>query len=61
MRHNNRRFDKDSYIRNDKRAKDALIKYLVKNDYVIHQSAEDYGFDIKAVKDDTNHLFEVEI
>ena len=61
MRHNNRRFDKDSYIRNDKRAKDTLIKYLIENDYVIHQFAEDYGFDIKAVKDDANHLFEVEI
>ena len=61
MRHNNRRFDKDSYTRNDKRAKDALIEYLVGNGYVIHQAVEDYGFDIKTVKDETVHLFEVEI
>ena len=61
MRHNNRRFDRDSYTRNDKRAKDALIEYLVGNGYVIHQAVEDYGFDIKTVKDETVHLFEVEI
>jgi hypothetical protein len=60
MRHNNRKFNKESYLSNDKRAKDAMIEYLTKEGYTDIIAKEDYYFDISAKKE-KDYFFEVEI
>ena len=60
-RHNNRRFNKASYIQNDARAKDALIIYLNSEGYTDIESQENFYFDIHSKNKDTVELFEVEI
>jgi hypothetical protein len=60
MRHNNRKFNKESYLSNDKRAKNAMIKYLTKEGYTEVIAKEDYYFDISAKKE-KDYFFEVEI
>lgn len=59
--HNNRKFNRESYNNNDKRAKDALISYLKLEGYDNIESREDYHFDIHSEKDKSLKLFEVEI
>mgnify|MGYP005820204887 FL=1 len=60
MRHNNRKFNKESYLSHDKRAKDAMIEYLTKESYTDIVAKEDYYFDISAKKE-KDYFFEVEI
>ena len=60
MRHNNRKFDKESYKANDQKAKDAMSNYLSQQGYSDIEQREDYFFDISAKKD-KNYFFEVEI
>ena len=60
MRHNNRKFNKESYLSHDKRAKDAMIEYLTKEGYTDIVAKEDYYFDISAKKE-KDYFFEVEI
>ena len=60
-RHNNRRFNKASYIRNDARAKAALIPYLESEGYSNISSKENFLFDIHSEKEGKLKLFEVEI
>ena len=60
-RHNNRRFNRASYIRNDARAKAALIPYLESEGYSNISSKENFLFDIHSEKEGKLKLFEVEI
>tara|TARA_R100000781_G_scaffold1621_1_gene2764 strand:+ start:858 stop:1325 length:468 start_codon:yes stop_codon:yes gene_type:complete len=60
MAHNNRKFDKQSYMANDERAKKAIVSYLVANKFTDIESKEDYYFDVSAKKD-KNYFFEVEV
>tara|TARA_Y100000310_G_scaffold181233_1_gene181135 strand:+ start:223 stop:702 length:480 start_codon:yes stop_codon:yes gene_type:complete len=60
--HNNRKFDKLSYKRNDLRAKEAMIKFLKEKNFTNIKAKEDYFFDIFAKnKKDKKYFFEVEI
>ena len=60
MAHNNRKFDKQSYMANDERAKKAIVSYLVANKFTDIEAKEDYYFDVSAKKD-KNYFFEVEV
>ena len=60
MAHNNRKFDRQSYIANDERAKKAIVSYLVANKFTDIEAKEDYFFDVSAKKD-KNYFFEVEV
>ena len=60
MTHNNRKFDRQSYIANDERAKKAIVSYLVANKFTDIEAKEDYFFDVSAKKD-KNYFFEVEV
>ena len=60
MAHNNRKFDKQSYMANDERAKKAIVSYLVANKFTDIEAKEDYYFDVSAKKD-KDYFFEVEI
>ncbi len=60
MRHNNRRFDKQSYKENDARAKKAMVSYLASENFTDIIDKEDYYFDVSAKKD-KGYFFEVEI
>ena len=60
MAHNNRKFDRQSYIDNDERAKKAIVSYLVANKFTDIEAKEDYFFDVSAKKD-KNYFFEVEV
>ena len=60
MAHNNRKFDKQSYMANDERAKKAIVSYLVANKFTDIEAKEDFYFDVSAKKD-KNYFFEVEI
>ncbi len=65
----NRKFQPDSYERNDARAKKALAEHLEIEGYVISESRENYSFDLEVTRDsDTQfgtvsfpELYEVEI
>jgi len=62
----NRSFDKLSYTIYDKKARQAMVKYLTANNYTDIVSKEDYNFDIYAKKDYGNYTwkdyyFEVEV
>ena len=65
----NRKFQPDSYERNDARAKKALAEHLEIEGYVILESRENYSFDLEVTRDsDTQfgtvsfpELYEVEI
>ena len=59
--HNNRKFDINSYKKNDERAKEAIINYLKESNYKDIESIENYSFDVTANKDNIFYLFEVEI
>ena len=59
--HNNRKFDINSYKKNDERAKKAIINYLKKNNYEEIEAKEDYYFDVIANKENKYTFFEVEI
>ena len=60
MAHNNRQFDKQSYLENDARAKQAIVNYLVENNFTDIEDREDYYFDVSAKKD-KDYFFEVEV
>ena len=60
MAHNNRKFDKQSYMANDARAKKAIVSYLVANKFTDIEAKEDYYFDVSAKKD-KDYFFEVEV
>tara|TARA_R100000742_G_C4244384_1_gene63529 strand:+ start:124 stop:591 length:468 start_codon:yes stop_codon:yes gene_type:complete len=60
MAHNNRKFDKQSYMANDERAKKAIVSYLVANKFTDIEAKEDYYFDVSAKKD-KDYFFEVEV
>ena len=60
MPHNNRKFDKQSYMANDERAKKAIVSYLVANKFTDIEAKEDYYFDVSAKKD-KDYFFEVEV
>jgi hypothetical protein len=60
MPHNNRKFDKQSYMANDERAKKAIVSYLVANKFTDIKAKEDYYFDVSAKKD-KDYFFEVEV
>jgi len=60
MAHNNRKFDKQSYMANDERAKKAIVSYLVANNFTDIEAKEDYYFDVSAKKD-KDYFFEVEV
>ena len=61
MKHNNRKFDLKSYNDNDERAKQAIITYLHKNNYLNIEDKEDFYFDVIASKENKFTFFEVEI
>ena len=42
----NRSFDRLSYIMYDKKAREAMVKYLTANNYMDIVSIENYNFDI---------------
>jgi|TARA_A100001391_G_scaffold179381_1_gene144363 hypothetical protein len=56
----NRSFDRLSYALYDKKAREAMIKYLTDNNFTDIVSKEDYNFDIYAKKN-KEHFFEVEV
>ena len=56
----NRSFDRLSYIMYDKKAREAMVKYLTDNNFTDIVSKEDYNFDIYAKKN-KEHFFEVEV
>ena len=60
MTHNNRKFDRQSYMANDERAKKAIVSYLVDNRFTDIEAKEDYYFDVSARKD-KDYFFEVEV
>ena len=47
----NRSFDRLSYTIYDKKAREAMVKYLTANNYMDIVSIENYNFDISAKKD----------
>ena len=60
--HNNRKFDKGSYDKNDNKAKNAMIKFLKSRNFKQIQAEENYYFDLSAVnKDNKKYFFEVEM
>ena len=56
----NRSFDRLSYTLYDKKAREAMVKYLTDNNFTDIVSKEDYNFDIYAKKN-KEHFFEVEV
>lgn len=56
----NRSFDRLSYTIYDKKAREAMVKYLTANNYMDIVSKENYNFDISAKKD-KDYFFEVEV
>ena len=59
--HNNRKFDINSYKKNDERAKIAMVDYLKNNNYKEIEAKEDYYFDVIANKENKYTFFEVEV
>ena len=57
----NRKFSRALYEENDKRARDAVIPFLIKNGHTILENVENFSFDIKSKKGDNTYFSEVEI
>ena len=62
LRHQNRRFNRLSYMANDGRAKTALKKYLINSDHTITDDRENFSWDLSTVSDTGSGCFwEVEV
>ena len=57
----NRRFIREVYEKNDGKAKDAIMNYLIKNGHEILDSQENFSFDIKSKKEDNIYFSEAEM
>ena len=57
----NRRFIREVYEKNDGKAKEAIMNYLIKNGHEILDSQENFSFDIKSKKGDNIYFSEAEM
>ena len=50
-RHQNRRFNRLSYMANDGKAKAVLKKYLISRDHKVTSDTENYSWDLTTIAD----------